>query len=215
MVTKKRLNQDDDSLTPAKEHVKILASQHVATHYRVFLNKPVEEPSRYEELIQVLLTASEDDCVEILCNSTGGQLDSCIDIVNAIRESRAATRAVITCDAHSAMSAIALACLDCVAMPHSAMLVHQPRGGNFGRHAEQVIYGEFVKKHTEGFYKDIYKDFLTDKEITECLNGKDFWFDSEEINQRLNRRSEIQQKAFQKQLKEAKENVKLLDSSSL
>ncbi len=208
-----RLNQESEYAGQYKEHVKILASQSVATHYRVFLNKDIEDPHYYEDLIQVLLTASEEDVVEILANSCGGRLDSCIDIVNAIRASQAHTRCVITGEAHSAMSFIALACEDCAALPHSAMLIHQPRGGVHGRHSEQLAHRDFYEKHTEGFYKDVYKNFLTDQEIETVLKGNDIWLDHEQINEKIQKREELQRKEFHKQLRDTKKKIKMLKNS--
>jgi ATP-dependent protease ClpP protease subunit len=200
-LNKNRLNGPNDDANCRNQedtYVKILETPYTARHYKVFLNKEIGEPHLYEELIQILLTSSETDFIEISCNSTGGQLDSCIDIFNALQASESRTKAIISGNAHSAMSIIALACDDCIAMPHSAMLVHQPRGGNYGRHAEQVSYGEFSKKHIETFFKDAYSGFLETPEIYECLNGKDYWFDSEEINRRIANRNKIREKELKK-----------------
>lgn len=193
---------------PMQEHVSIVVNQTAANHYRVFLDKDVEEPSKYRDLIQCLISASENDMVELIVSCDGGQLDSTIDIVNAIRCSEAFTRAVITSNAHSAGSMISLACEEVVALPHSCMLVHQPRGGSVGRHSEMVQHGDFSKEWMKNFYYDIYEDFFTTNEIDTVLNGKDIWLTADQINDRATKRQEIRDKRQEKAIREFKKAQK-------
>jgi ATP-dependent protease ClpP protease subunit len=203
-------DDEDNSQSYLKKHVAVVVNQTVSSHYRVFLDDYITDPSEYREVIQALISAGEDDYIEFLVSSPGGNLQTTIDICNAIRASAAYTRAVITSQANSGASFISIACNECIALPHSGMLVHQPRGWNSGTHAEMVTYNDFNKKQTENFYRDIYKDFMTEREIELCLEGKDFWFDSTEINDRLQKRSEIYQKEQNKALREMKKQQKQL-----
>ena len=59
----------------------------------------------------------------------------------------------------------------------------------------QVMHdGEWVR----GLSEEVYQDFLTQPEIDQMLDGKDFWFGSEEVIKRLQNRVK-KQKAKQKQ----------------
>lgn len=197
-------------LMPFQEHVKIIQSQSTASHYRVFLDSGIEEPSKYRDLIQILISASPSDLVEFVVSCDGGNLDTTIDITNALRATEASTRAVITSKAHSGASMISLACDEVIAMPHSAMLIHQPRGGILGRHCEIIQQGRFEDDWIGKFYFDIYADFFTKEEIQSILDGKDVWLGHEQINERAQKRDAIREKQQKKQERELKRLQKKL-----
>jgi len=202
------MDTDGASFFPVQEHVRIIQSTSVANHYRVFLDNGIEEPAKYRDLIQILISATESDLVELVVSCDGGSLDTTIDITNALRVTEATTRAVITSKAHSGGSFIALACDEVIALPHVAMMIHQPRGGTMGRHCEQMVEQRFVDEWIKGFYLDIYKDFLTVAEITSVLEGKDIWLNSDQINERAAKRDSIRAKEEQKMLREFKKMQK-------
>lgn len=207
---KQKVNLDSDTpmMFPMQEHVRIIQSTSVANHYRVFLDNGIEEPAKYRDLIQILIGASESDLVELIISCDGGALDTTIDITNALRITEASTRAVITSKAHSGGSFVALACDAVVALPHVAMMIHQPRGGTMGRHCEQMLEQKFVDEWIKNYYLDIYKDFLTVAEITSVLEGKDIWLNSDQINERAERRDELREKEEQKLIREFKKQQK-------
>lgn len=213
-VNQQRTNMDTDApvLFPMQEHVRIIQSTSVANHYRVFLDNGIEEPAKYRELIQILISATENDLVELVISCDGGALDTTIDITNALRVTEASTRAVITSKAHSGGSFIAVACDEVVAMPHVAMMIHQPRGATFGRHCEQMQEQKFVDEWIKGLYLDIYNGFLSVAEITSVLEGKDIWLNSEQINERAAKRDELRAKEEQKMIRNLKRQKKEVES---
>jgi|APGre2960657404_1045060.scaffolds.fasta_scaffold00061_30 ATP-dependent protease ClpP protease subunit len=202
------LNSDDFPPFHMQEQVKILQTSISSNHYRVFFDTDIEESHKYRDLIQALISSSEEDTFEFIVSSEGGHLNTTIDIVNAIRSTEAYTRAVITSEAHSGASFISLSCDDCIALPHSCMLIHQSRGGIIGRFSENVQQGTFFEKQMQKFYNDVYKDFLTQEEIKAVLDGKDMWLDSDEINARVQNRLALREKEQAKALKEFKKQSK-------
>lgn len=209
----KVLESELPEFVPFQEHVKIIASSSQATHYRVFIDKGIDEPSKYSDLIQALISANDNDMFEFLISCDGGNLDSCVSIVNALNNTNAYTRAVITSHAHSAASIISLVCDEVVAMPHTAMLVHQPRGGSYGRYIEQVQQGHFNEKMIRDFFTDVYEGFLTPSEIDSVLQGKDIWLSADEINERAKKRSEWQEKEQKRLMKEIERAQKQKETS--
>lgn len=173
-----------------EEHVGFYHQQISYNHFRFFLDNDIEENSKYREIIQVLISATQGDIVELMISNSGGFLSTTISLINAIRQSEAFVRAVIMSEAHSASSFISVACDDSVALPHSRMLIHNPRCGSFGNFNEVVKNNEFFEKHIKNFYLDVYKDFLSEDEINDVLEGKDLWLTSDEFNQRIEKRNE-------------------------
>ena len=65
-----------------------------------------------------------------------------------------------------------------------------------------------------------YKDFLTEEEINQALKGADFWFDSEEVIQRLETRDKIRQESQIEEMKkcgceECKQTLSMIAPDSL
>jgi dihydrofolate reductase len=57
---------------------------------------------------------------------------------------------------------------------------------------------------------DVYKDFLTDKELADVIMGKEMWFNSEEIVERLQRREQLVLSRAKKEQAELKKAEKAL-----
>lgn len=163
------------------------------SYYRFFLDKEIEEESKYRGLIQALMNAEEGDIIELIINNVGGSLTTTISIMNAIRTSSAFVPGIIMSQAHSGAGFISLVCDTLTALPNSCMLIHNPRGGNGGNFNEVISSNAFYEKFIKNFYFDIYKDFLTEEEIQGVLDGKDIWLTSEEINNRIEIRNKKQQ----------------------
>jgi ATP-dependent protease ClpP protease subunit len=63
-------------------------------------------------------------------------------------------------------------------------MVHNYSGGTQGKGHEIVDYINFSDKSLKSTFKAIYKTFLTDKELTEIIKGKDMWLDAEQTRER-------------------------------
>lgn len=143
---------------------------------------PVDE---FLDLIQTLKTAEEHDTIFIYLNTPGGDLYTAIQIIAAMRQSQAT---VVTClegEVASAGTLIFLAAHKYVVNANCTFMIHNYstwHGGKGNEVAARV-------KHSEKFFHklaaDLYGKFLTEEEIQEMVNGKDFWMDSEEVLARL------------------------------
>lgn len=177
-------------------------------HYRWFLDRDICSEHKYRDFIQCCISADDEDMIELLVSCQGGNLGTTISLVNAIRESSAFTRAVITSEAHSGASFVALSCDEVMAMPNSCMLIHNPRGVLGGNHQEIILRTKFDESYISDFYHEVYADFLTDQEIEDVLLGKDIWLKSDEINERVENRQKIRHERFvQEQKEQAEQNT--------
>lgn len=178
------------------------------TAHRFFIDKPFESPEEYRDLVQVLLTAQEGELVEIVLSSPGGCIESAMNVISAMKESEAVVRGIVMGSCHSAASLIALSCDELVVFDYCTMLCHSATFRSQGRTTEIVSHVKFLEKYLEKLTQEMYTGFLSPSEIKEMLEGKDFWFDAEEIRERLQLRSELQKKEQHKQMKELKKQQK-------
>lgn len=179
---------------------RLLRKEMTSTLYEYYLVDDIGEASDYIELCDVLRSASPNDEVLIRINSGGGSLATANMIVNAIRESQAHVHGFIESTCASAATLIYLSCHSYSLSEDADMMVHTSSSMYGGKEHEQHSYVTFSRKKIHKMVRDRYAGFLTEKEIENVLNGQDYYFDSEEIGERLENYTEFQQKKFEAEL---------------
>ena len=106
---KSKTNNEDLSLDLFQHTEQLDYSLSSITHnkFEFNLDEKIKKPSYYRNLIEVLNNATEQDLVVLNINSGGGNLDSAISIIDALRNTRANTLAWISGSAYSAAGFIA------------------------------------------------------------------------------------------------------------
>lgn len=182
-------------------------------NYKIRINGDIIEPSAYNEEIGIIEDLNENDSCTLLFNSGGGYLDTCVDFLAAIDSTEGHVHAHITGKCHSAASMMFLRCHSWSISRYATMLIHAPSGGTVGKFSDNFKEIKHFEKWVDTFYRDIYEDFLTSEEITNVLNGTDLWLNSEQLEERLIKLSEIRtEKMEQAMLEEDSEDVPLLDA---
>ena len=93
-------------------------------------------------------------------------------------------------------------------------MIHSYSGGAFGKAHEIYSSIDFDKEWFKNLCEDIYSGFLTDDEIKEVLDGKDFWFNADETYKRLieyKKRFEKENEKEKKDSKPEKKKVKVVN----
>lgn len=202
------------SLNPKKNDLVRVINQNIANTYKIYIDDDVAEPHNYREVVDTLLSANESDMVVMDINTYGGDLYSCIALVNAIRDCQAHTVAEVT-QASSAGSFIALACDTCIPMPHSDFFIHEVQhGGGYGSNSTHVNRVLFMQKKQEAFFRDVYEGFLSEQEIEELLKGntkEGMYIDAEEAKVRL----ELREEYFNKKYAESENTISANEDSNV
>ena len=154
----------------------------------------------YFDLIDALNYASPDDEFIIRIHSGGGSLGTADVIINAIQNTPARVHGYIESLCGSASTIIFLSCHTYSISPRAEFFVHTASSGTIGKEHENYASIMFDRKRVHKMVRDRYAGFLTEKEIENVLNGQDYYFDSEEIGERLETYTEFQQKKFEAEL---------------
>jgi ATP-dependent protease ClpP protease subunit len=171
-----------------------------STLYEYYLVDDIGEASDYIQLCDVLRSASPNDEILIRINSGGGSLATANMIVNAIRESQAHVHGFIESTCASAATLIYLACHSYSLSEDADMMIHTSSSLYGGKEHEQHSYVTFSRKKIHKMVRDRYAGFLTEKEIENVLNGQDYYFDAEQIADRLDTYTEYHQKMFEQEM---------------
>lgn len=156
-----------------------------------YLDTALGDLPEYRNLLQALRTSTEDDEIRIWIDGPGGYLHTALAIIDSINNSNAQVTVIVTGRAYSAHSIIALAAPMLVIGERARFMLHAGTYGVYGKEGEIQSRIEAEKRELDFVVNEFYKDFLTDDEIKLLKVGQDYWFDSNEINQRLVKRNEI------------------------
>lgn len=159
--------------------------------YHLWLIDDIGEARGFLKWFDVLQNASEDDLVVIHINCWGGELMTAIQIVTQIKLCQAQVVCQIESACCSAATMVALACDGMICYPHGYMMIHTSSGCSFGKQSDIKKEEEFFNPWLEDFFNEIYKNFLTKKEIQNVLDGHDMWLRADEVVERFKKKVDI------------------------
>lgn len=198
-------NQDDDEMAfpfqnqPLGFSVKSRSFNNFIVH----INTDIKPPDHYAKVFDMLLDSGEDDLVDFFIASPGGRLDGLCVLLEGIRLSDAHTRAILIGEASSAASILALNCSEVVVTDSAEMLAHAVTYGTVGKAADISAHVEHTAKVTEKLLRSTYEGFMEPQEIELMLQGKQWYFDADQIRERLEKRAIY----FEEEKQDAEEKV--------
>ena len=152
----------------------------IARTYDLYLHDTIEGPDKYINWNQLFRSAGPNDVIYVHINSYGGQINTAIQMMRAMRETEATIVTSIEGACLSAATMIFLCGDLCEVSDHSQFMVHTYSGGSFGKGSE-----------------------ITKKEIDDIIAGVDMWVTPDDVVMRLNKRAEFLTKRAKAELKEA------------
>ena len=152
-----------------------------------YLCGEIREPQYYTELFYTLRSASETDLVYIHINSSGGDFNTGLQIINNIFSSNARVVTILEARAYSMAALIFLSGDELIVHDNCQLMFHIYSGIFAGKGNEQQAEVAAVGNWFEKVMSRLCSPFLTDTEIANILKGSDVWMDSDEIRRRLQR----------------------------
>jgi ATP-dependent protease ClpP protease subunit len=150
----------------------------------VFLTTTIGVPCIYDELCYRLLEAGADETFTFHICTPGGDLDSAVRIIDAMRRSKATIIGDLSGSVNSAGTMITMGCDSIRCALHTSFMIHYYSASVEGRGSELKSRQDFMNRILENLMYDIYEGFLTKKEIASTVGGADFWFDHQEVMDR-------------------------------
>lgn len=154
----------------------------------VYLDEPITELVYYRNMIHYLYNMQEHDVIRIWLDGPGGQLDTALAIISAMNESKGKVFCIVSGRAYSAHSMIALNAPHLILGENARFMLHTATYGSMGKQQEMEAKIESTSKQLEKIINDTYLGFLSEEEIEMMKIGKDYYFDGEELEQRVENR---------------------------
>ena len=161
--------------------VPIIQNRH---HTDVYLADDIDAPAEYNELCHILRQAEKGDTIHLHVNTPGGVIDSALQIIDAIKSSKAKVTAYLAGTVASAGTIIALAADQLVVADHTSFMIHNYSGGLGGKGHEMKARQEFVDNSLNAAFRAFYTGFLTEEEIKAVIDGKDMWMGKDDVLRR-------------------------------
>ena len=204
-MTMVKTGQDEDDGVPEHIFLPVYEANSVSRCLKAYIDEEVKEPKYYRNLVHAIGTLGDGDMLHLSIDSYGGSLDGCMSIITAMRNASMQgvhVHASIDGTAASAGSLLALAADSIEVGPYATMMVHAASWASAGKQSDIISHAMFVDQQVKSVANDVYQDFLTAKELEDVWLGKEMWFKSDEIIERLELRAEIQEKRYKKEQQE-------------
>lgn len=170
----------DDKTSPFDDYVPVIQSKDGRETF-VYLTDHISYPSEYNKMCYVLDTARTGDVVTIHINNGGGSIDSAFQIINSMQNSKAHIIGKLSGTVASASTVISLYCHELIVADFTAFMIHNYSGGVVGKGHEIKAQQDFVDRELNTAFRSIYSGFLTEKEMSQVINGRDIWIGKDEI----------------------------------
>jgi ATP-dependent protease ClpP protease subunit len=158
----------------------------------------IESPEEYIEWFDTIRSAGENDILKFYINSPGGDLFTAIQFMRVINESAGNIIVSVEGACMSAATLIFLCGDQYEISEHSMFMFHNYSSAVIGKGGEMFDQLAHQKTWSEKLMRDVYGDFLTEKEIISILENKDIWMDGDEVAKRLKKKIKKSEKAVDK-----------------
>jgi ATP-dependent protease ClpP protease subunit len=177
-----------EMLQPAKQK-DYFSDRSLARVHSFYLSGTITSADDYIDWFDIIRSAGENDVVKIHINSYGGDLFTAIQMMRVLGECQGTVVVSVEGACMSAATMIFMHADAFEVSPHSMFMFHNYSGGTFGKGGEMLDQLQHERAWSEKLLRDIYSDFLDEKEIESMLNNKDIWMDGDEVVKRLEKKA--------------------------
>lgn len=191
--TNKNVDLLDLFKTPHKQSERYTSKTAVNIH-EFYLCGTIESAEEYIEWFDLIRNSSQNDIIKIHINSYGGDLFTAIQFLRVLTETQGSVIISVEGACMSAATIILMCGHQFEVSEHSMFMFHNYSSGVIGKGGEMFDQLKHERVWSEKLHRDIYADFLTEKEITSILENKDIWMDGDEVVKRLKKKVKKQER---------------------
>lgn len=172
--------------------------------HEIFLDESISEPEYYRNAVSLLRNeVGERDTVHVFISNGGGMVHTASLIIDAMDTCKGRIIGYLSGQCCSAATAIAMHCDEWVVGNNLHYMVHGISYGVLGKATDIEAQQEFTKRWGEKLFRDTYTGFLTDDEMELTLKyGKEHWFDTDDVKERLQNFAEHRQQQQESSLED-------------
>lgn len=165
------------------------------TLLQFYLNGEIIGSEYYTDMIQAIRMCAPNDKVFIYINSEGGHVDTGLQLINAINECNCEVITVLDSKAYSIAAVIFLAGHTRIVHAQGSLMIHNYSAGLYGKGHELSQQLNGYNLYITNLFRDHLAPFMTDDEIDNVINGRDYWLSSAEVQERLEKVEQMETRA--------------------
>ena len=173
--------------------------------FNIYLMGDIESASQFIPAIEVLSAATPADEVFVHLSTNGGSLDATDTFIDAMRKCEAKIVAVASGGVHSCGTLILLNADEFSLSKHANFLIHSGSAGSYGKTSDFISQSAHTISYMTKVLRSAYKHFLTEPELDQLIEGKDFWLDAQEFGTRYEARNQALMEEFEAEQEAAEE----------
>jgi len=158
--------------------------------YDIYINQQIIGAEYYTKLFDLIRKAGRFDIIRIYINSPGGNLHTGSQLISAMKESEAKIVTVLDGVAMSLAPLILFAGEEIEISDNSMIMFHDFSTMSQGKGGEMLSSAEALTSYYRKMLFDFASPFLSDDEIDRVCKGQDFYFDTDEIIERMEKLDE-------------------------
>lgn len=163
-------------------------SKPIVNVHEFYLSGTIESSDEYIQWFDTIRHAGQNDAIKFYINSYGGDVFTAIQFMRVLNETNASVIMSVEGACMSAATMIFLCGENFEVSEHSMFMFHNYSGGTMGKGGEMLDQLQHERMWSENLLRDVYGDFLTEKEIVSILDNKDIWMDGGEVIKRLKKK---------------------------
>jgi len=175
---------------------RIFEEQISTKEYNIYLHNDVDHTESYLEIYEILRKANKGDIINLYMNSYGGYLDTAVTFTRFMDSCKGKIIGHLDV-ACSAMGMIALHCDEIILGNNSYFQAHNFKGGSGGSGREMRDKQKFDDRYFPNLVENVYKGFLTDKELEELPDDANIWLTADELVPRLKNIGKLSKRGYQ------------------
>lgn len=178
-----------------------------AGEFNIYLFDEIVSAEQFIPAIEALKAAGSNDVVHIHLSTPGGSMDATDTFLDELSKCQAKIITHASGGVHSAGTIILLHSDHFFLSRNFNALVHNASYGAGGKASDVRAQVKYTDRHVQKVLSETYAGFLTETEIAQLIEGKDFWFDAEEFGERFERRNEYFRRLMQADEEEQEQTV--------
>lgn len=190
------MNQENLMLLPKPN--RITTSSQTANTYFIKVWEDIGEPSEWQEELDVIGNCNEMDTVVLDICTHGGSADTAALFNRALRSCAGNTVGIIGPACSSAGSIIALSCAEWILDDTSQLMCHTSTYGMLAKDTDIFEHANFARKSLRNLFESVYSGFLSPDELEDVIKGTPFYFDADQLAERLDRLTDYRMEQSEK-----------------
>lgn len=155
-----------------------------------YMPEVIEGVDEFIDFLRAVRDSKNGDEIHIHINCYGGDVTTAFNLIDVLITAKADITVYVEGNCCSAASMIMLSGDNWEISPHAYVMIHAWTAGKLGKWQELQASFKFDEKWLQNSFREIYKDFLTEEEITGALNGQDIYLTADEVMSRLEKYKE-------------------------